>query len=139
MNPFGRIFGASEAKTRISLLPFNIALSLTVVLAGAWTTQAALKTAGSGKKVRLVGAQFSDEQQGNFKVFNEKCAKCHSLARPIAALNTGRTPVSGGEFSDSYIKKYVVKMMRKPNSGITKVDAKKIILFLRHAKKQAKL
>ena len=114
-------------------------LCLSVVLAGAWTTQAGLKTAGSGKKVRLVGAQFPDDQQDNFKVFNEKCAKCHSLARPIAALNTGRTPVSGGEFSDSYIKKYVVKMMRKPNSGITKVDAKKIILFLRHAKKQAKL
>jgi hypothetical protein len=56
------------------------------------------------------------------------------MARPIAALTTGITPVSGGTFEKKGIKKYVVKMMRKPNSGITKADARQILKFLIHAR-----
>ena len=101
------------------------------------SAHAALKTRGKGKTIALVAAQFPPEVQPGLKSFSNKCSKCHSLGRPISALKTGRTPISGGTFNDQYIKKYVVKMMRKPNSGITKSDAKEIIGFLRFAKNVA--
>jgi hypothetical protein len=56
------------------------------------------------------------------------------MERPISALKTGVTPVSGGRFDEKGMKLYVVKMMRKPNSGITKQDAKVILEFLRYAR-----
>lgn len=96
-----------------------------------------LQTVGKARKQRLVKDQFAAEQQAAFEIFAKRCTKCHAMSRPIAALNTGITPVSGGDFNKKGIKKYVVKMMRKPNSGIDRKDAKTIIKFLLHAREVA--
>ena len=98
---------------------------------------AELQTVGKARKQRLVKEQFAPEQQEAFEVFASRCTKCHAMSRPIAALNTGIPPVSGGDFNKKGIKKYVVKMMRKPNSGIDRKDAKTIIAFLLHARQVA--
>ncbi|MCP4446525.1 MAG: hypothetical protein GY811_14440 [Myxococcales bacterium] len=50
------------------------------------------------------------------------------------ALIKGVTPISGEKFDAPGIKTYVVTMMRKPNSGITREQAKEIIKFLQHAR-----
>ena len=97
-----------------------------------------LQTVGEGDKQQLVASQFSPEDQARYKTFKQKCTKCHAMSRPIAALRTGITPVSGGTFETKGIKKYVVKMMRKPNSGIRKEQAREIVLFLRNARARAK-
>ena len=93
-----------------------------------------LKVQGAGKKQQLVRDQFAPATRPEYDLFATKCTKCHEMARPIMALKTGITPISGGAFEEKGIKEYVVKMMRKPNSGITKDDAKKIIDFLRQAR-----
>jgi len=95
---------------------------------------AELKTSGQGKDMKLVAEQFSADDQGRMKIFEARCGKCHNLDRPIVALQTGKTPISGGAFDDEGVKAYVTKMMRKPNSGIEKDDAKEIIIFLRAAR-----
>ncbi len=59
------------------------------------------------------------------------------MARPIRALNTGITPVTGGTFDEEGIRRYVVRMMRKPNSEIERADAREIILFLNFARSRA--
>lgn len=51
--------------------------------------------------------------------FAKRCSKCHTLAR---AINTDNPPTKWEE--------YIKKMMRKPGSGITKEDAKRIWEFL---------
>jgi len=96
-----------------------------------------LQVQGTGKAQRLVRAQFAPAVRTGYDLFAVKCTKCHELARPIAALKTGLTPISGGDFNEKGIKEYVVKMMRKPNSGITKDDAKQIIGFMRDARAHA--
>ena len=97
-----------------------------------------LQTEGTGKHKVLVEAQFPADRKAQYGLFKEKCTQCHEMARPIAALETGITPVSHDSFDDAGIKKYVVKMMRKPNSGITKEDAKTLIDFLQYARELAK-
>jgi hypothetical protein len=95
---------------------------------------AELKVTGQGKDLRLAPEQFPAEHQPRLKLFETKCSKCHNLERPIIALRTGVTPISHGKFEDAEIKAYVVKMMRKPNSGIEHEDAKEIVILLRFAR-----
>ena len=115
------------------LRSMRVALGLVLSLSSA-TALAELKVNGSGKDARLDPAQFPAEHHERLKLFEAKCGKCHDLDRPITALKTGKTPVSGGAFDDEGVKAYVTKMMRKPNSGVEQNDAKEIIILLRFAR-----
>lgn len=86
--------------------------------------------------------------QKTYRTSLRRCAKCHKLSRPlnspfleldqevIDALKKERPEV----FSDKNVvninkdiwKRYVKRMMRKPGSGISKKEGKKIWEFLRH-------
>lgn len=112
-------------------------LVVTFALFAATSAQADLGLVGEGKKQELDAAQFDAAQKERYTLFRAKCTKCHPMQRPISALTTGITPVSGAVFDDAGIKKYVLKMMRKPNSGIEKSDARELVVFLRHARSMA--
>jgi mono/diheme cytochrome c family protein len=114
--------------------PLPGALLALGLLAWPALARAELKVVGQGKDQRLAPEQFPAEHKDRLKLFEAKCSKCHNLDRPITALRTGLTPISQGKFDDAEIKAYVVKMMRKPNSGIEQNDAKEILLLLRFAR-----
>ncbi len=109
-----------------------------VAWAGAASTaNADLETVGRGRRQRLVREQFPPEFRPRYDIFAQRCTKCHAMARPIRALNTGITPVTGGTFDEEGIRRYVTRMMRKPNSEIERADAREIILFLNFARNLA--
>jgi hypothetical protein len=56
----------------------------------------------------------------NYELFREKCAQCHTLARPIN---------SDFAMPDEW-SRYVKRMMNKPGSMISPANAKKIYEFL---------
>ena len=58
--------------------------------------------------------------QENYELFSQKCTQCHKLSRPINSDYA--TPE---EWS-----RYIKRMMRKPGSGISSGDGKKIYEFL---------
>jgi len=62
---------------------------------------------------------YPAEQQKNYKVFLDKCSKCHTIARPI---NTSMSTVEW--------ERYVKRMMHKPNSGISDSQGKVIFEFI---------
>jgi hypothetical protein len=64
-------------------------------------------------------SSYPPEQQKAYKVFADKCSKCHTIARPI---NTTMTR----EQWEMYVK----RMMHKPNSGISNNQGKEIFEFL---------
>lgn len=64
-------------------------------------------------------SSYPPEQQKNYKVFADKCAKCHTIARPI------NTTMTKPEW-----ERYVKRMMHKPNSGISDSQGKTIYDFL---------
>ena len=70
---------------------------------------------------------YPAEQQKGYKLFSDKCAKCHTLARPI---NTTMT--------DPEWARYVKRMMHKPNSGINDTQGKEIYEFLSFDQKERK-
>ena len=83
-----------------------------------------------GEAAQLDLTHFTEGQRKQYEVFGAKCGRCHTLKRPIHAVETGLSPISNKPFERKHIKKYVVKMMRKPNSQIEKAEAREIILFL---------
>ena len=93
-----------------------------------------LKIIRSGKGLAVEASPFNDTQTQQYSVFKQRCSQCHEISRPLQAVETGISPVSHQTFGLKEIKRYVIKMMRKPNSGITKPEAKQIILFLRNLK-----
>jgi hypothetical protein len=121
-----------QKQHRISPLAMALLLALAPSVA-----VAALKVQGKGKEQTLVRDQFAADQRPRYDMFAQKCTRCHELARPIAALMSGVTPLSADKFDEEGIKKYVVKMMRKPNSGIVKEEARDLIQFLTYARSLA--
>ena len=70
---------------------------------------------------------YPPDQQKGYKVFVDKCAKCHTIARPINTTMTLR------EWS-----RYVKRMMHKPNSGISDSQGKTIYEFLAYDEENRK-
>ena len=82
--------------------------------------RAAPKTYPADKGPNFIDVStYPPEMQENYKLFEQKCSRCHTLARPINSEFTGET-----------WRKYVYKMMRKPGSGLTPKTAEPIIKFL---------
>ncbi len=63
-------------------------------------------------------SSYPAEQQKGYKVFADKCSKCHTIARPI------NTTMTKPEW-----ERYVKRMMHKPNSGISDSQGKTIFEF----------
>jgi hypothetical protein len=68
--------------------------------------------------------------QRDYAVFANRCSKCHALSRPLA--------LAAREDSDEYWARYVEKMRRQPESGISASDGvivRRFLHFYSHAEK----
>ena len=65
-------------------------------------------------------SKYPDGVKGNYEVFSSKCSQCHKLSRPIN---------SDYALPEEW-SRYIKRMMRKPGSGISAGDGKKIFDFL---------
>ena len=65
-------------------------------------------------------SKYPAEQIAGYALFTKKCAKCHSIARPIST-----TFVLPEEW-----QRYIKRMMYKPDSKLSESDAKMIYRFL---------
>ena len=70
---------------------------------------------------------YPADQQKDYKVFTDKCSKCHTIARPI------NTTMTRAEW-----ERYVKRMMHKPNSGISDSQGKAIFEFLAYDQENRK-
>jgi hypothetical protein len=93
---------------------------------------AGLKTTGSGDAMRLDPADFSADMKARYEIMKVKCVKCHSMERAIVALKTGVAPISGQLFDRSATKAYGVKMMRKPDSNMSREDTQAVVELLNY-------
>jgi hypothetical protein len=66
-------------------------------------------------------SKYPAQQQKNYDVFAAKCAKCHPLARSVNA-----------RFSAADWKRYMKRMIRRPNAGINDDQATLIYEFLKY-------
>jgi hypothetical protein len=85
---------------------------------------AGLKVIGSGDTMQLDPSPFPSAIKANYEILRVKCVKCHTLERTIVAIKTGVAPISGQPFDKGAIKAYGIKMLRKPDSNMSKAEVK---------------
>jgi hypothetical protein len=65
-------------------------------------------------------SKYPAPQQKNYDVYAAKCSKCHPLARSVNA-----------RFSPADWKRYMKRMIRRPNAGINEEQAALVYEFLK--------
>lgn len=110
----------------------HLVRGLGVALAIAVVCQAKMPTVGEGDKLQFDPAAIPPEQKAAYELMVKKCnnPKCHSIARAVVAVNTGKAPMTKVVFDKSAAKAYGVKMMRQPDSNIDKNEASTIVKLL---------
>lgn len=66
-------------------------------------------------------SEYSPEMQELYPLYARKCSKCHTLARSI-----------NSEYRGEDWNRYVARMSRKPNSGISPNTGDKVLSFLKY-------
>ncbi len=66
-------------------------------------------------------SDYPPEQKAQYETFQAKCVKCHPLSRPI-----------NSRFTSQEWKRYMKRMIRRPNSGINEEQAAQIYEFLKY-------
>ena len=102
----------------------KLLLPLFVLIISATSAHAGLKVIGKGDAMRLDSSAFPPVMKANYDVVRVKCVKCHTLERTIVAIQTGVAPISGQPFDRNATKAYGVKMLRKPDSNMSKPEVK---------------
>ena len=66
-------------------------------------------------------SDYPEAQQKEYPLFLVKCAKCHPVSRPINA-----------QYDATNWKRYMKRMIRRPNSGINEQQAVSLYDFLKY-------
>ena len=95
-------------------------------------TWADVKVFVQGDTVTIDPSGFPPKMQAAYKLMMEKCNTCHTIERIVAAVQTGVCPVSKTSFSKETTRSVVTRMYLKPESNMTKSDARTIVIFLNY-------
>jgi hypothetical protein len=93
---------------------------------------AALRVVGSGDSMRFDPAGFPPSMKAAYETMKVRCVKCHTLERTVVAVTTGVAPITGQPFDRRATKAYGIKMLRKPDSNMTKPEVKVVVELLNY-------
>ena len=93
---------------------------------------ARIKVKGRGAAMNFDPASIPAQFKASYETMSKKCVKCHTMERTVIAIQTGRAPITGQTFNKQSIMAYGIKMLRKPNSDMSKKEIKDIVLLLNY-------
>ncbi|KAF0214960.1 MAG: hypothetical protein FD174_4267 [Geobacteraceae bacterium] len=102
----------------------KIFLTIALLCLVAVNGHAGLKVLGNGNSMRFDPSGFPSSMRTNYEIMKVKCVRCHTLERTVVAITTGISPITGQPFDRNAIRAYGIKMMRKPDSNMTKQEVK---------------
>ena len=109
-----------------------IILTALFALVVAATADARIKVKGRGAAMNFDPASIPEQFQASYELMSRKCVKCHTMERVVIAIQTGRAPITSQPFDRASIMAYGIKMMRKPNSDMSKKEIKEIVLLMNY-------
>lgn len=115
----------------------KVAIVAALMLLTCGTAQAGLRVIGSGARMRFDPSNFPPQRKAQYEIMQVRCVKCHTLERAIVAIQTGIAPISGQPFDRSATKRYGIKMLRKPDSNMTKYEVKEVVDLMNWLLEQA--
>jgi len=105
-------------------------LTALIILAVAAVADARIRVKGRGSAMNFDAASIPPQFQASFELMSKKCIKCHTMERTVVAIQTGRAPITGQIFDRQAVKAYGIKMLRKPNSDMSKQDIREVVILM---------
>ncbi len=93
---------------------------------------AEVKVAVKGDAVSIDTSEFPPQMRTAYELMKQKCGKCHSIERIVVAAQTGICPLSKTSFTKETTRTVVTRMLLKPDSDMTKSDARTIVMLLNY-------
>jgi hypothetical protein len=109
-----------------------LCIALAFALLASTVASAEVKVIVQGDTVSIDPSGFPPQMRAGYDLMMEKCNRCHTIERIVAAVQTGICPLSKTIFSKTSTRSVVTRMYLKPESNMTKSDARTIILFLNY-------
>ncbi len=103
----------------------------------ATTSFAGIRTLGRGATLTFDPAGIPPAYKKNFEIMRVRCVKCHTLERAVVAIQTGVAPISGQPFDRGATRAYGIKMLRKPDSNMSKQEVKSVVELMNYLLDQA--
>ena len=110
----------------------KMALLVAALMLLAASAEAKFVVIGQGDATKFDVSNYPQKMQDAYKLMAVKCVKCHSLERAAIAIQTGIAPITGVIFDRGATRAYGIKMLRKPDSNMTKADVKIVISLLNY-------
>jgi hypothetical protein len=110
----------------------SIFLIVFLMATTAINADARIKVKGRGDKMNFDPVSIPALYQASYELMSRKCIKCHTMERTVIAVQTGRAPITGQPFDRQAVKAYGIKMLRKPNSDMTKQDIREVVVLLNY-------
>lgn len=107
-----------------------VTLAMLITLLAYSTAEARVKVTGRGAKMNFSTDSIPDMYKPAFDVMQAKCIKCHTMEHTVIAVQTGRAPITGQPFNKQAVKAYGIKMLRKPNSDMSKKEIRDVVVLL---------
>ena len=103
---------------------------LAVVLVTA--ADARVKVIGRGDNLKFDPDSIPANLRVTFELMSKKCIKCHTMERTVIAVLTGKAPITGQPFDRQAVKTYGIKMLRKPDSDMSKQQIRDVVVLLNY-------
>jgi len=100
------------------------------ILVIASLADARIRVKGHGDKMNFDPDSIPAQYRASFDLMTRKCSRCHSMERTVIAVQSGRAPVTGQPFDKQAVKAYGIKMLRKPDSGMNKLEIREVVMLL---------
>ncbi len=111
-----------------SMKRVGIALSCMLLFGSGAHAQLVVNGSGSSRSIDASG--FPPGMQAAYRLMTQKCTRCHTIERIIESLQTGITPISRTAFNKQTSESVVVRMYLKPDSHLSKSDARAVLGLL---------
>ena len=104
----------------------SVVLSIMLLLPIPAFAQTALFLANNNGKVNFDESRYPSRMKAGIALLNSKCESCHSLARFINAMETGKT-MNGLPFDEAGIRQFVIRKMRRPDVNLGSREAAELL------------
>jgi uncharacterized membrane protein len=108
----------------------KIFIFITCMIISTAVAHADIKVVGAGDAAAIDTSGYPSEMLKAHDLMMQKCTQCHSIERIIAGIQTGVAPITKTGFSKETSKEIVVRMFLKPNSNMTRDEARVILQYL---------
>lgn len=88
---------------------------------------AALKVVGKGESMTFDPSGFPPRMKSSWEIMKTKCVRCHSMERTVVSITSGVASISGQPFDHDAVRAYGFKMMRKPESNMSRQEIKSVV------------